>query len=66
MLVFQEPGTTEEPDLKFVHAFDTITSFHEAAQFIEDWIRRKKHSPHDFRRDLPELMDNALLIRAVL
>ena len=64
--MFHEPGSTSKPDLKFVHAFDTITSHTEAARFIEDWIRKRKHSPADFKVDLPHLMENAIQIRAVL
>ena len=62
---FHEPGSTTKPDCRFVHGFDQISSFPEAARFIEDWIRRKKHSPANFKNDLPSLMETALLIRAI-
>ena len=62
---FHEPGSTAKSDSKFVHGFDSITSFPESARFIEDWIRRKKHSPANFKSDLPLLMETALLIRAI-
>ena len=55
-----------KPDLNFVHGFDSINSFWDAAIFIEDWIRKKKHVPGEVARDLPVLMERALLIRAIL
>ena len=55
-----------KPDPTFVHGFDSINSFWDAAIFIENWIRRKNHSPGAVARDLPALMENALLIRAIL
>ena len=67
-IVFYDTGKAPpaNPNLEFVHAFDSINSFWEAAGFIGEWIRKLKHSPGEIARDLPTLMENALLIRAIL
>ena len=53
-------------NLQFVLVFDTITSFRDAAYFIIDWIRKKKHTTQEVARDIPALVENALLIREIL
>ena len=64
-LVFQNPeqDVPVRTNLQFILIFDTITSFRDAAYFIIDWIRKKKHTPGEVARDLPALIKNALLIR---
>ena len=55
-----------EPNLKFVNAFDSFSSFIKAAGFIEDWIRTKKNNPTDFSSDFPAVLKRGLLIRNIL
>ena len=56
----------EEPNFKFVNAFDNFTTFIKAAGFIEDWIRTKKNNPTDFANDFPAVLNRGLLIRKIL
>ena len=56
----------EEPNWKFVQAFDNFNSFIKAAGFIEDWIRTKKNNPTDFANDFPAVLNRGLLIRKIL
>ena len=56
----------EEPNLKFVNAFDNFSSFIKAAGFIEEWIRTKKNNPTDFANDFPAILNRGLLIRKIL
>ena len=56
----------EEPNLKFVIAFDNFTTYIKAAGFIEDWIRTKKNNPTDFANDFPAVLNRGLLIRKIL
>ena len=55
-----------EPNMKFVNAFDSFSSFIKAAGFIEDWIRTKKNNPTDFSNDFPAVLKRGLLIRKIL
>ena len=56
----------EEPNLKFVHAFDHFSTFEKAANWIEDWIRTKKNNPTDFANDFPAVLTRGLLIRKIM
>ena len=57
---------TEEPNSKFVNAFDSFTTYEKAANYIEDWIRTKKNNPTDFANDFPAVLTRGLLIRKIL
>ena len=56
----------EEPNTKFVEAFDQFTTFDRAANHIEDWIRTKKNNPTDFANDFPAILVRGLLISKIL
>lgn len=56
----------EEPNSKFVMAFDHFTTFDKAANYMEDWIRTKKNNPTDFANDFPAILVRGLLIRKIL
>ena len=56
----------EEPNTKFVQAFDHFTTFDKAANYVEDWIRTKKNNPTDFANDFPAILVRGLLIRKIL
>ena len=56
----------EEPNQKFVQAFDNFTTYDKAANYIEDWIRTKKNNPTDFANDFPAILVRGLLIRKIL
>lgn len=62
----QDEEDAQEPNMKFVSAFDTFGSFMKAASFIEDWIRTKKNNPTDFANDFPAILTRGLLIRKIL
>ena len=64
--VEEEEEEHEEPNLKFVNAFDNFTTFIKAASFMEDWIRTKKNNPTEFANDFPAVLNRGILIRKIL
>lgn len=52
--------------MTFVSQFDKFTSFEQAAAFIEDWIRVKKHNSTDFTSDFPAVLERGKQIRSLL
>jgi hypothetical protein len=51
---------------EFVKAFDAFSTFKRAANYIEDWIRAKRHNATDFAADLPAILSRGLIIRRIL
>jgi len=62
----EDDEDAQEPNQKFVQAFDCFSSYLKAASFIEDWIRTKKNNPTDFANDYPAVINRGLLIRKIL
>lgn len=52
--------------MKVVHAFDSFTSFTEAATFIEEALASKLCRPLDFAVDFAAVLERARLIRHIL
>lgn len=62
----EEEEDSQEPNMRFVRAFDHFGSFMRAASFIEDWIKQKKNNPTDFANDFPAVLSRGILIRKIL
>lgn len=52
--------------MDFVKAFDSFSTFKRVANFIEDWIRAKRHNATDFATDFPAVLARGLIVRRIL
>lgn len=56
----------QEVNIEFVKAFDCFSTFKRVSNYIEDWIRAKRHNATDFATDFPAIINRGLLIRRLL
>jgi len=56
----------QEANMDFVKAFDSFSTFKRVANFIEDWIRAKRHNATDFATDFPAVLARGLVVRRIL
>jgi|LauGreDrversion4_2_1035121.scaffolds.fasta_scaffold505949_1 hypothetical protein len=49
--------------IEFVKAFENITDFRQAAEFLEFWTKVKRNKVSELTSDLPKLIEHSLTLR---